>query len=86
MTQRALKLAPHAFVRPEELRQAEWEEINLEASIWKIAASKMTMREPHMVPLSRHGIAMLKAAQAVTGRHRYVFAPLYPANGPCRKT
>ena len=50
--------------------------IDLEAGIWKIAASKMTMREPHMVPLSRYGIAMLQVAQAVTGRHRYVFASL----------
>ena len=54
MTQLALQLAPHVFVRPGELRQAEWSEIDLEAEIWKIAASKMKMREPHMVPLSRH--------------------------------
>jgi integrase len=82
MTQLALKLAPHVFVRPGELRQAEWEEIDLEAGVWKIAASKMKMRQPHMVPLSRQAIAILRAAQALTGRHRYVFASLYPGKRP----
>jgi integrase len=82
MTQLALKLAPHVFVRPGELRQAEWEEIDLEAGVWKIAASKMKMRQPHMVPLSRQAIAILQAAQALTGRHRYVFASLYPGKRP----
>lgn len=82
MTQLALKLAPHVFVRPGELRQAEWEEIDLEAGVWKIAASKMKMRQPHMVPLSRQAIAILQAAQVLTGRHRYVFASLYPGKRP----
>jgi integrase len=82
MTQLALKLAPHVFVRPGELRQAEWAEIDLEAGIWKIAASKMKMRQPHIVPLSRQAIAILKAAQVLTGRHRYVFASLYPGKRP----
>lgn len=82
MTQLALKLAPHVFVRPGELRQAEWEEIDLEAGVWKISATKMKMRQPHMVPLSRQAIAILQAAQALTGRHRYVFASLYPGKRP----
>lgn len=82
MTQLALKLAPHVFVRPGELRQAEWEEIDLETGVWKIAASKMKMRQPHLVPLSRQAIAILQAAQALTGRHRYVFASLYPGKRP----
>ena len=82
MTQLALQLAPHVFVRPGELRQAEWSEIDLETGIWKIAASKMKMRQPHMVPLSRQAIGILRAAQALTGHHRYVFASLYPGNRP----
>lgn len=82
MTQLALKLAPHVFVRPGELRQAEWTEIDLEAGVWKIAASKMKMRQPHKVPLSRQAIEILRAAQPLTGRHRYVFASLYPGNRP----
>jgi integrase len=82
MTQLALRLAPHVFVRPGELRQAEWAEIDLEAEVWKIAASKMKMRQPHVVPLSRQACEILSAAQALTGRHRYVFASLYPGNRP----
>lgn len=82
MTQLALQLAPHVFVRPGELRQAEWTEIDLEAAVWKIAASKMKMRQPHLVPLSRQAIELLRAAEALTGRHRYVFASLYPGNRP----
>jgi len=82
MTQLALKLAPHVFVRPGELRQAEWSEIDLDAGIWKIAASKMKMRNPHVVPLSRQSIEILRTAHALTGRHRYVFASLYPGKRP----
>ena len=82
MTLLALRLAPHVFVRPGELRQAEWSEIDLEAKVWKIAASKMKMRQPHMVPLSRQAIDILREAQALTGRHRYVFASLYPGTRP----
>lgn len=82
MTQLALKLAPHVFVRPGELRQAEWSEIDLEAGVWKIAASKMKMRQPHMVPLSRQALDILRDAQALTGRHQYVFASLYPGTRP----
>lgn len=82
MTQLALKLAPHVFVRPGELRQAEWSEIDLEAGVWKIAAKKMKMRQPHMVPLSHQAIEIFRAAQALTGRHQYVFASLYPGNRP----
>lgn len=82
MTQLALKLAPHVFVRPGELRQAEWAEIDLEERVWKIGAEKMKMRQPHLVPLSRQSLEVLRAAQALTGRYRYVFASLYPFAWP----
>lgn len=82
MTQLALRLAPHVFVRLGELRQAEWSEVDLEAGVWKIAATKMKMRQPHIVPLSRQSIEVMSAAQALTGRHRYVFASLYPGDRP----
>ena len=82
MTQLALQLAPHVFVRPGELRQAEWSEIDLDAAVWKISASKMKMRQPHIVPLSRQAIEIFRAVQALTASHRYVFASLYPGNRP----
>ena len=69
----ALKLAPLVFVRPGELRHAEWEEIDLEAAEWRIPAAKMKMKSPHIVPLSRQAVAVLREIQPVTGNGRYVF-------------
>jgi integrase len=82
MTKFALQLAPHVFVRPGELRQAEWSEIDFNAKVWKITAAKMKMREPHVVPLSQQALAILKAVEALTGHHRYVFSSLYPGTRP----
>lgn len=69
----ALKLAPLLFVRPGELRQAEWTEINLDAAEWRIPASKMKARELHIVPLSLQALAILRELQPLTGAGRYVF-------------
>ncbi|GFO55876.1 integrase [Geomonas sp. Red276] len=69
----ALKLAPLVFVRPGELRQAEWTEIDFEAGLWSIPADKMKMDEPHIVPLSRQAVAILREIQSVTSRSRWVF-------------
>ena len=73
VTRCALQLAPLLFVRPGELRQAEWTEIDLEAAEWNIPASKMKMRQPHLVPLSRQAIAILEELQPLTSRSQYVF-------------
>lgn len=69
----ALKLAPLVFVRPGELRHAEWEEIDLDAAEWNIPADKMKMRQPHLVPLSSQSVAILRELQPLTGSSRYVF-------------
>ena len=69
----ALRLAPHVFVRPGELRQAEWEEIDFEAAEWTIPAAKMKMRQPHKVPLSRQSLAILREVYEATGPAGYVF-------------
>ncbi len=69
----ALKIAPHVYVRPGELRRAEWSEIDLEAGVWRIQASKMKMRRPHAVPLSRQVIALLTQLHALTGPSGYAF-------------
>ena len=78
----ALRLAPHVFVRPGELRMAEWAEIDLEKAIWRIPAGRMKMGKDHVVPLSKQSVAILKEAQPITGRGRYVFpsvrTPLRP--------
>jgi integrase len=69
----ALRLAPFVFVRPGELRQAEWVEFDLDAAEWNIPADKMKMREPHLVPLAPQAVAILRELQPLTGRGRYVF-------------
>lgn len=69
----ALKLAPHVFVRPGELRQAEWAEIDLEAAVWRIPASRMKMNREHVVPLSRQALAILTEARGLTLDGRFVF-------------
>ncbi|MGD0169609.1 MAG: integrase arm-type DNA-binding domain-containing protein [Smithella sp.] len=73
VVQCALKLAPLLFVRPGELRHAEWEEIDLENAEWNIPGSKMKMKEPHLVPLSRQAIEILTELKKLTGSGRYVF-------------
>ncbi|GLQ95143.1 integrase [Dyella acidisoli] len=69
----ALKLAPLVFVRPGELRHAEWDEFDLDSAMWRIPAGKMKMREEHIVPLPSQAIAVLRELHPLTGRSRYVF-------------
>lgn len=69
----AIKLAPLVFVRPGELRAAEWSEIDLDAGEWRIAAHRTKMRRPHLVPLARQGVDILREIEPLTGRGRYVF-------------
>lgn len=78
----ALKLAPLVFVRPGELRRAEWSEIDLEAAEWRIPAAKMKMREEHIVPLAPQAVAILSEINALTGRRRYVFPGVRSVHEP----
>lgn len=73
ITKQALQLAPHVFVRPGELRHAEWSEIDLDAGVWLIPADKMKMRKPHQVPLSRQSVALLRDIAIISGSTGYVF-------------
>jgi integrase len=72
-TRLALQLAPHVFLRPGELRQAKWQEVDLAQAVWTIPAERTKMRRPHLVPLSRQALAILHEAQLLTGRGQYVF-------------
>ena len=79
----ALRLAPLLFVRPGELRQAEWEEIDLEAATWTIPASKVKASDQdHIVPLSDQAVAIFREAHALTGRGRYVFPSIRSGSRP----
>ncbi len=82
VTQCALRLAPLVFVRPGELRQAEWLEIDLDKAQWSIGAERMKMRQPHLVPLSRQALSILKALYPVTGTGKYLFPSLLTVKRP----
>lgn len=71
LTRTALRMLAHVFVRPGELRWAEWSEFDLEKRVWTIPGHKMKMRRPHMVPLSRQVIAILDEIE-----HDATFSPL----------
>jgi len=73
VTRCAMQLAPLVFLRPGELRQAEWSEIDLDKAEWNIPAERMKMREPHLVPLASQSVAILREVKALTGEGRYVF-------------
>jgi len=73
ITKLAMQLAPHVFVRPGELRHAEWNEFDLEGALWTIPAGKTKMRKDHLVPLSRQSIAILEDLRILTGPDGYVF-------------
>jgi len=82
VTKCALRLAPLFFVRPGELRRAEWVEIDLDNAEWNIPAERMKMREPHLVPLSFQAVEILRELQALTGDERYVFPGARTNNRP----
>ena len=73
VTQIALRLAPLVFVRPGELRNAQWSEFDLDAALWRIDAKRMKMRAPHDVPLSRQALAILAELKPVTGSGALLF-------------
>jgi Integrase len=73
VTRCALRLAPLVFVRPGELRHAEWPEFNIDTAEWRIPAVKMKMRAQHIVPLSRQALEVLKELRPLTGSGRYLF-------------
>lgn len=69
----ALRLAPLFFVRPGELRQAEWSEFDFHEAQWSIPAERMKMKVSHIVPLSTQAVEILRSLQPLTGASRYVF-------------
>ncbi|WP_293985650.1 integrase arm-type DNA-binding domain-containing protein [Sphingobium sp.] len=77
-----LRLSAHLFVRPGELRQAEWSEFDFDRSVWNIPEQKMKMRRPHRVPLSTQVTALFEQLWELTGTGRYCFpsfrSPLRP--------
>ncbi len=80
--QAALKLAPLWFVRPGELRTAEWAEIDLNTATWSIPGMKMKMGADHIVPLATQALDILRDLSRITGSGRYVFPSIRTAQRP----
>jgi integrase len=72
-TRAALQLIAVTFVRPGELRHAEWKEFDIQNAVWNIPAEKMKMSRPHKVPLSRQAMEIIEGLRPVTGGSRYLF-------------
>lgn len=82
ITKCALRIAPLAFVRPGELRTAEWKEIDFEMGRWTIPASKMKTRETHIIPMPRQLVEIFREIHALTGDGRYVFPGAHNKHRP----
>lgn len=78
----ALRMAPYVFVRPGELRRAEWAEFSLESAEWRIPAARMKMRETHIVPLARQVLTILEDLHRFTGHGRYLFPSMRANSAP----
>ncbi len=78
----ALRLAPYVFVRPGELRKAEWSEVDIEKAEWRIPALRMKMRVLHIVPLARQPLEILNDLAQYTGGGRYLFPSMRANSAP----
>ncbi|NWF38541.1 tyrosine-type recombinase/integrase [Mariprofundus sp. NF] len=78
----ALRMAPYLFVRPGELRHAEWSEFDLDAGMWSIPGQKMKMDDRHLVPLAEQVIIVLRKLHVVTGHCKYVFPGIRTKDRP----
>lgn len=83
----ALKLAPHVFLRPGELRQAQWSEIDFADKIWRIPAERMKMKQAHTVPLSRQSLYLLQELRRLALTSDFLFPALHTTRRPiCENT
>lgn len=82
LTKLALQLAPLVFVRPGELRRAEWAEVDIDQAVWRIPPEKMKARKEHVVPLARQAIAILREVEAISGGGRFVFPSVRSRSDP----
>ena len=78
----ALRLAPLVFVRPTELRAAEWSEFNFESKEWRIPAQRMKMNQMHIVPLAKEAMAILEELHAYSGSGKYLFPSIRTETRP----
>lgn len=82
LTRIALCLLPHLFVRPGELRWAEWSEFDFDKAVWTIPDHKMKMRRPHAVPLSRQALAIIRDIEHNASYSAFLFPSLRALDRP----
>jgi integrase len=82
ITRLALQIAPHVMARPGELRQATWDEFDLDAKIWRIKPERMKMRRPHAIPLSEQVLGYLRQLKQFSGPEGYVFPAFHTTRRP----
>jgi integrase len=86
-TKIALQLLPHLFLRPGELRKAEWSEIDFGAKIWRIPGERMKMKQPHVEPLSSQSLRMLKTLREIGNPGSFLFPAFHTSQRPmCENT
>ncbi|WP_430416292.1 tyrosine-type recombinase/integrase [Parasphingorhabdus sp.] len=78
----ALRLTPHVFQRPGEVRQMRWSEIDLDNAVWAIPAGRMKQRQPHHVPLSRQSVDLLTEMKGLSGHSEFVFPSIRTPKSP----
>ncbi|MET3762704.1 integrase arm-type DNA-binding domain-containing protein [Sphingomonas sp. UYEF23] len=81
-TLHALRIAPHVFLRPGELRQAKWDEIDFAEKVWRVPAERMKMKQPHAVPLSRQSLFILQDLRSLARTSEYLFPALHTTKRP----
>lgn len=78
----ALRLAPHVFLRPGELRQAKWSEIDFAEKVWRVPTERMKMKQPHAVPLSRQVLFILQDLRSLARSSEFLFPALHTTLRP----
>ncbi|WP_343517813.1 integrase arm-type DNA-binding domain-containing protein [Sphingomonas sp.] len=81
-TKVALRLLPHVFVRPGELRHAEWSDFDFDKALWTIPPHKTKMRRAHTIPLSRQALAILETIEHDADYSRFLFPSLRSVDRP----
>lgn len=82
ITRLACQISPHVMLRPGELRQAQWGDIDLGKAVWNIPAERMKMRRPHAVPLSRQVVGYLEELAPLTGPEGFIFPAFHTSRRP----
>ena len=82
LTKYALQLIAYTFVRPGELRSAEWADIDMDKAIWRIPPEKMKMKEEHIVPLSKQALSLLGSIKEISGGFNLVFPGSHDSKKP----